>query len=89
VFNGCVRFSQPRRLLPALLIAVALAAVGSALAATVANAPPSPQGGNLAGNQQKFLQLAETGVQNINRYWFNSRTNWYNDRLAKGQDGKA
>jgi len=67
-----------------------LALVGSALAARVANAPPpSPRGGNLAGNQQKFLQLAEAGVQNINRHWFNSRTDWYNDRLAQGQDGKA
>jgi len=90
VFNGCVRFSQPRRLLPAFLAALLAVIVGSALAATVANAPPAPSGGKLNnGNQQKFLQLAETGVRNINRYWFNSRTDWYNDRLAKGQDGKA
>src|SRR6185437_9469432 len=85
-----VRFSQPRRLMPALLLAGALAVVASALAATVANAPPpTPAGGRLQGDQQKFLQLAEQGVRDINRNWFNSRTDWYNDRLARGQDGKA
>jgi Glycosyl hydrolase family 76 len=90
VFNSPVGNSRSRRLLPALLATLLLALVGSAVGAGVANAPPpAPAGGNLAGDQQKFLQLAETGVQNINRYWFNSRTDWYNDRLAKGQDGKA
>ena len=85
-----MRFSQPRRLLPASLAALLAILVGSALAATVANAPPpAPRGGNLAGSRQKYLQLAETGVRNINRYWWNSRTDWYNDRLARGQDGKA
>jgi hypothetical protein len=89
VFNPRVRYSRLRRLLPALLGTLLLALVASALGARVAGAPPPPGGGNLAGDQQKFLQLAETGVRNINRYWFNSRTDWYNDRLAKGQDGKA
>ena len=28
-------------------------------------------------------------MRKIDRYWWNSRTDWYNDRLAKGQDGKA
>ncbi|HEX6459477.1 MAG TPA: glycoside hydrolase family 76 protein [Thermoleophilaceae bacterium] len=81
--------SGRRRLLAALLAALVLALVGSAVAARVANAPPAPRGGKLAGDQEKYLQLAETGVRNINRYWFNSRTAWYNDRLAKGQDGRA
>jgi hypothetical protein len=89
VFNAPVGHSRQRGLLPALLGTLLLALVASAVAAGVANAPPAPGGGNLAGDQQKFLQLAETGVQNINRYWFNSRTDWYDDRLAKGQDGKA
>jgi len=76
--------------MPALLLAGVLAVVASALAATVANAPPpTPAGGRLQGDQQKFLQLAEQGVRDINRNWFNSRTDWYNDRLARGQDGKA
>lgn len=69
-----------------LLLVVVGTAVGARM---VSNSPPAPRGGKLAGDQQKYLQLAETGIQNINRYWFNSRTNWYNDRLAKGQDGKA
>jgi glycosyl hydrolase family 76 len=90
VLNGPVKLSGRRGLLAAFLFVLVLAAVGTALAAVVASKPPSPSGGNLSnGNQQKFLRLAETGVQNINRYWFNSRTNWYNDRLARNQDGKA
>ena len=73
-----------------LFSALVLAAVGTALAAVVSNSPPpTPSGGSLPSDQQKYLQLAEIGVKNINRYWFNSRTDWYNDRLAKGQDGKA
>jgi hypothetical protein len=63
---------------------------GSAVVASTAHAPPpAPAGGKLTGDQQKFLQLAENGVRDINRNWWNPRTNWYNDRLAKGQDGKA
>lgn len=67
-----------------------LVVVASAVGASVANAPPpTPAGGKLAGDQARFLQLAENGVKNIDKYWWNSRTEWYNDRLAKGQDGKA
>jgi hypothetical protein len=85
-----VGISQSRRLLPALLVAPLLALVGSAVGASVAGAPPpAPAGGKLTGHQQRFLQLAEDGVRKIDRYWWNSRTDWYNDRLAKGQDGKA
>jgi hypothetical protein len=76
--------------LAALLAAGLLALVGSAVGASVANAPPpAPAGGTLSGAQAKFLQLAEQGVDKINQNWWNSRTDWYNDRLAKGQDGKA
>jgi hypothetical protein len=89
VFNEPVGFSHSRRLLPALIVTLLLATVASAVGASVANAPPAPGGGKLVGNQQKFLQLAENGVRDINRNWWNPRTNWYNDRLAKGQDGKA
>jgi hypothetical protein len=89
VFNDPVGFARSRRFLPALIVALLLALVASAVAASVANAPPAPGGGKLTGDQQKFLQLAESGVRDINRYWWNPRTNWYNDRLAKGQDGKA
>jgi uncharacterized protein YyaL (SSP411 family) len=73
-----------------VLVAALLIVVASAVGASVANAPPpAPSGGKLAGDQAKFLQLAQTGVRNIDRYWWNSRTDWYNDRLARGQDGKA
>lgn len=90
MFNSPVGFAHLRRLLPALIVASLLAMVASAVGASVANAPPpAPAGGRLTGDQQKFLQLAEDGVRNIDRYWWNSGTDWYNDRLAKGQDGKA
>jgi uncharacterized protein YyaL (SSP411 family) len=74
-----VGFARP--LLAALLVGGA-AGAASAL-------PPAPSGGTLKGDQAKYLQLAEQGVENINRNWWNPRTRWYNDRLAKGQDGKA
>jgi uncharacterized protein YyaL (SSP411 family) len=76
--------------LPVVLSCCLLAIVASAVAASIASAPPpSPRGGSLPSAQQKYLQLAEQGVANIDRHWWNSRTDWYNDRLAKGQDGKA
>jgi len=78
--NGRVGFARS-------LLAVA---AGSAVVASAAHAPPpAPAGGRLKGDQQKFLRLAEAGVRKVDRYWWNPRTDWYNDRLAKGQDGKA
>jgi hypothetical protein len=70
--------------------AAALAAVALLVSGAVAEAPaPVPPGPQLNADRAKFLRIAEDGVRKINRYWWNSRTRWYNDRLKKPQDGKA
>jgi hypothetical protein len=68
------------------LAVACLLLVGVAVADAPAPLPPSPQ---LSADRAKFLQIAEDGVRKVNRYWWNSRTRWYNDQLKQPQDGKA
>jgi Glycosyl hydrolase family 76 len=84
---SCVLTLFVKRALTALALAIAcLLLVGAAIADAPAPLPPSPQ---LQNDRANFLKIAEGGVLKINRYWWNPRTHWYNDRLRKPQDGKA
>ena len=75
-----------RSVYAAALAVVCVLGVGAAVADAPAPLPPSPQ---LTADRANFLQIAEDGVRKINRYWWNSRTRWYNDQLKQPQDGKA
>jgi glycosyl hydrolase family 76 len=91
VFNAPVRASLSR-LWARALGAVLFVLVCSLAAAAVADAPRRAvhaKRAALTPQQARFLQLAQSGVQKVGRYWYNRRTGWYNDRLAKGQDGRA
>lgn len=65
--------------------------LGCVVAPAVADAPRPVHAkkSQLSAAQAGYLQLAQQGVRNINRYWWNRRTRWYDDALFSSRDGKA
>ncbi|TMK25203.1 MAG: hypothetical protein E6G62_06020 [Actinobacteria bacterium] len=65
-----------RRLAPI----IAALALGSPLMAGVASAAPAPA--HLSGVQQRYLQLAQSGVARAQQRWHDRRRGWYDARLG-------
>lgn len=61
-------------LIPLLVLVAVPAARG-------ANPPPLPPRPQLASDRAQFLHLAEQGLAQTKRLWWNSGLGWYNDRL--------
>ena len=57
-----------------------LALIAIAAAAALA-APPAASAASLTGAQVTYRNLADRGVKNAQRLWWNRRLHWYNDHL--------
>ncbi|HEX3318185.1 MAG TPA: glycoside hydrolase family 76 protein [Solirubrobacteraceae bacterium] len=70
------------------LVIVALAMVGALLAAAPAPAVigevPLPDAGTLASQRAQYLSLAELGLRQAHKHWWNARLGWYDDRKQGG-----
>src|SRR5947209_4505353 len=72
-----VGLGPPMRRLAPIIAALAL---GSPLMAGVASAAPAPA--HLSGVQQRYLQLAQSGVARAQQRWHDRRRGWYDARLG-------
>jgi hypothetical protein len=64
-----------------LLVVALLAAVVSVPAATAADPPALPARSQLVADRANFLKLAEQGLVQTKKLWWNAELGWYDDRL--------
>jgi hypothetical protein len=67
--------------LSTLTLTLALCA-GLALAASPSPSTPAPATGALTETQQHYLSLAQAGVTQAHRHWWDRRLRWYDSRLG-------
>jgi Glycosyl hydrolase family 76 len=68
--------------LPPLTLALAICFAGAALAAPATQAAtPSPPAPTLSPTQQRYLALAQAGIAQAEKRWWDPRRGWYDARL--------